>query len=284
MRPNHDIVRNPDLLKLIGWAYQCLQSSNRGDPCSEKPMTRSKVARWPLSFTPFSLPVIIVTLFLSLPISITQAEEVHIFVPSLATANSLQKQLTQACPTNLTFQATNKVKDSKKVIKKALPEFIISMQPVIEQYPDYQGVYRGTRDGKTTEPYILASIETTIDPSSLATLKIGVVDLLGRRKMKKLVSNVLDANIKAKFTTKIEDLFPLLNFKQADAIFVSKNHIEQLKALTTQTVHIYDINIALDLTWAAVKKGSDATLLTTCLDSLDALTNKSLGVEKWVQI
>ena len=70
-------------------------------------------------------------------------------------------------------------------------------------------------------------------PASLADKPvIGVVDILGRKKMPNFVSEIVNTKTKVKRVAKPEDLLSLLQFKMVDAILLPKAGYDQLKSKT----------------------------------------------------
>lgn len=210
------------------------------------------------------------------------ATSLYVFFPTEVRPKILQKKFTKLCP-NIDTIVFGRINDYLKQLKIAPPEAIISLPPVIEKKPEYKTLFQGQRNGSINEKYVLVSINEAIKTSNLASIKIGVIDILGRKPMTSYVSKLLGSSVKIKRVTKTEDLLPLLTFNIVQAVFISESVYKKLKQTSKQNLISTNIKIKLDMISVATKTHNNTTNLniSQCINHLDNTTNEILGVDQW---
>jgi hypothetical protein len=215
---------------------------------------------------------------------VAYAADLYVFYPTDVRPKSLQEKINRICP-DVNTVAFGRVVDFYRQIDKLPPNAILSLKPVVtrdkEQRKQAQESHlNGTRAGQNSEEYVLVSIAKGVDMAQLAQLKIGVLDILGRKPMKRFMNDLFAEKIKIKRVIKTEDFLPLLTFKLADAIFVSQSTFKKLQAKSKQNLvaTATDIRIGLAVTGIYQQNNND---ISQCIQKMDLQTNALLGVDAW---
>jgi hypothetical protein len=208
------------------------------------------------------------------------AENLYVFVPTDVRAKAMQQDISSVCP-NVTVTVFGRGKDFRKQVKKAPPDAILSLLPVIDRSRAFEPVMRGVQNGFTEEEYVLVSVDKALDLGQIQSKKIGVVDLLGRKPMGEFVSQLFQADIKLKRVTKQEDLLPLLTFGSVDGIFVSERLYRQIKNRSNLNLVSTSLNIKVGLVSAALAGPQAKEKIVNCLKKFNEKLNGTLGVDQW---
>ena len=208
------------------------------------------------------------------------ATELYVFLPSNLRASAVQSSLNNACK-EVNFTVFGRVKDFSKQIKKNPPDAILSLTPVLNEKKEFNLLMQGTKKGNTAEEYVLVSVDNNVDVANIGKMKLGVVDILGRKPMKKYVSTLFGTKVKISRVTKQEDLLPLLTFKSVDAIFISQSVLTDLKQKTQLNLVVTPTKIQVGLAGTGTKNESAKQELQGCITNLAADINSMLGVESW---
>jgi len=102
---------------------------------------------------------------------------VHVFLQLDAKSGAVEKLLQGRLP-GLVVTAFGRFRDFDDAANARRPDAVVSIPPVLESR-GAKPVLQGTRGGKATEAYVLASVGQPLG-GSLAGKTIGVVDLLSR--------------------------------------------------------------------------------------------------------
>ncbi|MEM9100849.1 MAG: hypothetical protein AAGB12_00890 [Pseudomonadota bacterium] len=214
-------------------------------------------------------------------LGVVKADKLYVFVPSDMRAKVLQDKITSLCK-DAEVTVFGRVKDFTKRVKSEPPHAIIALSPVIESNPSFKKLLQGVNDeGTIKEPYLLVAVDQAVDAASLGNKKIGVVDILGRKSMKKYLADNLSPDVKMKSVTKVEDLLPLLTFKAVDAIFVSESIFEKLKEKTELNLQVTKLEATVGLVSTALANEQARAKFTECVNAFSADINAAMGVEKW---
>jgi hypothetical protein len=207
--------------------------------------------------------------------------KLYVFVPTDVRANVLQDRLTKICG-HLNITVFGRAKDFQKEIGKAPPDAFISLMTVINKNKSYTALARGVKAGADEEEYVLVSLDEPVDITKIDKMKIGVVDILGRKPMKKFVSELFNKEVKIKRVTKQEDLLPLLSFGAVKAIFISQSLYENIKSKSKLNLVPTSVNIKLGLVSVALGSDPDAKeQFENCISKFDQSLNGTLGVDQW---
>ncbi|MFK5893336.1 MAG: hypothetical protein QM504_08970 [Pseudomonadota bacterium] len=204
----------------------------------------------------------------------------YVFYPTDIRPKKMEKHITKHCP-EISITVFGKIKDFEEQTRRIPPDAILSHPPVIKKIRYFSSHIDGFKDGQRQENYVLVSMNKAVDLTDLGSIKIGVLDILGRKPMKVFVSETLGTNVKIVRVTKTEDILNLLFFGLANAIFVSKHSYKKLRAQSKLPLVVTDPGIKMDLITMAIKKDETRQLFLSCFKRLDQQTNALLGVDQW---
>ena len=204
----------------------------------------------------------------------------YVFVPTETRATVLQEMVVSACG-GLEIKVFGRAKDFNQQIATVPPSAILTLLPVIERNNTFSTVLKGSRNGATEEDYMLVSKDTATSLASLTGKKVGVVDVMGRKPMTQFVSQLLQADVKLKRVSKIEDLLPLLSFGAVDSIFVPESIYQILKQKSNINLVATRLNIQLGLVSAALNDSKTESEITKCIGSFSQDINAAMGVDQW---
>ncbi|HEY8923865.1 MAG TPA: hypothetical protein VIU64_05740, partial [Polyangia bacterium] len=143
---------------------------------------------------------------------------VHVFLHVDAKSSVVEKTLQQQLP-QLSVTVFGRLRDFEERLAASPPDAVLSVGPVLRHHAQAVSL-QGYREGKSVEPYLLASINQPME-GSLDGKTIGVVELLGREGTQAYVSDLVKSTrVKIKRVAKVEDLLPLLEFSAADGVLL----------------------------------------------------------------
>ncbi len=205
---------------------------------------------------------------------------VHVFLQVDAKASAVEKTLQDRMP-QLAVTVFGRFRDFEEGLGNNHPDAVVGITPVLEQRGKIPTL-QGKRDGKASEPYVLASVNQPLE-GSLSGKSIGMVDLLGRDGTQAFLNVLLKAtDVKVKRVAKIEDLLPLLEFSAADGIVLSNFTLNQLRERTRLVIKTKDLPGApVGLAAVAVLTPAVRDVVVKSFQALDAPTKRLLGVDSW---
>lgn len=157
------------------------------------------------------------------------AGKLYVYYPATVRPQVMQQKLSLACPAS-EVMVFGRYEDFKAKVDADKPDVILTKTPLVSQFAGYSSASKAVAHGKTDEEFVLLSVDTPVDPASVnATTVIGVIDFLGRAGMSDFVKKFLPVEPSLKRVTKVEDLLPLLTFKMAKAVIVSKDFVPFFK-------------------------------------------------------
>lgn len=211
------------------------------------------------------------------------AKSLFVFVPTEIKANIIENKISETCK-NIQVTVFGRAKDFHKQVVSNPPSTILSLLPVIQYSKGYSPLLQGTRRGSDSEDYVLVSIDQAIGKNDLDKIKIGVLDLLGRRQMNQFVSHLFQEDIKVKRVTKMEDLLPLLSFGSVQGLFISEHIYRKIAPKTELNLVATSLNIRVGIASAAFNSEGDRDEVTNCITKFEDDLNEVLGVESWQRI
>jgi len=205
---------------------------------------------------------------------------VHVFLQLDAKSSVVEKALQDRLP-ELTVTVFGRFRDFEDGLTNGHPDAVVSITPVLLQRGKTPSL-QGQRGGKSSEPYVLASVNQPLD-GSLTGKTIGVVDLLGRDGTQTFLNGLLKAtDIRIKRVAKIEDLLPLLEFSAADGIVLPSSMLARLLERTRLAIKTKDLAGApVGLPAVAVLNASARDVVVKSFRKLDAPTKHLLGLDSW---
>lgn len=207
------------------------------------------------------------------------AEKIYVFFPSLTKPNAVQKALQAKCVgSDVTVFA--RLADFAAMVGKAPPDAIVAPKPLVEQFSGYKPFLKGTRKGAASEDVVLVSTKP-VDPEGLRSLNVGVVGILEREAMDRLVQGALGSAPRLRIVTKLEDLLPLLTFGSADAILVGEGQVEDIKGRSRAELLTTSGFGKVPLVVAASR--GEPGRVEASLKGLGLAEKKMLGVDGWTR-
>lgn len=195
----------------------------------------------------------------------------------------MEKHISRHCP-EIDTTVFAKIKDFEELIQRIPPDAILSYAPVVNNKIQYSSLIQGYKQGQPDENYVLVSLDKAVDINQLSSLKIGVLDILGRKAMKSFINKKLGAKVKIARVTKTEDILNLLTFGLVDAIFVSQQRYNKFHIHSQLPLVATQLNLKMDLAVLAVKNHESKELFLNCFNRLSKQTNTLLGVDQWAFI
>jgi len=205
---------------------------------------------------------------------------VHVFLQLDAKSSIVEKTLQQHLP-ELGIVVFGRFRDFEEGLTNGRPDAVLSIAPVLEQRGKVSSL-QGHRGGQSTEPYVLASVNQSLE-GSLAGKTIGVVDLLGHDGTQIFLSNLLKTkDIKIKRVAKIEDLLSLLEFSAADGIVLPRSMLGRLLERTRLVIKSKELpGGPVGLPAVAVLNPAARDVVVRSFQGLDVPTKRLLGVDTW---
>ena len=205
---------------------------------------------------------------------------VHVFLQLDAKSSIVEKTLQQHLP-ELGIVVFGRFRDFEEGLTNGRPDAVLSIAPVLEQRGKVSSL-QGHRGGQSTEPYVLASVNQSLE-GSLAGKTIGVVDLLGHDGTQTFLNNLLKTrDIKIKRVAKIEDLLPLLEFSAADGIVLPSSMLGRLLERTRLVIKSKELpGGPVGLPAVAVLNPAARDVVVRSFQGLDVPTKRLLGVDTW---
>jgi len=206
-----------------------------------------------------------------------------VYLPTDIRPNAFQKMLNSAIP-GVNITVFGRVKDFQKNIKKQPPDAILSYRPVIDNEQGISIGLQGTNKGSQDESYVLISVGQNVELKADQQLTIGVVDLLGRKKMPNFVSKLVQATQKPKIkrVSKPEDLLSLLQFKVADAVLVPENDVKAFKAKSKLDLQVTPVSGArVGLPALGFLSDTNKKMIQTAVKKLQGKVQDIMRVNSW---
>jgi hypothetical protein len=205
---------------------------------------------------------------------------VHVFLPLDAKSSVVEKTL-QGRLAGLSITVFGRFRDFDEAGSAAKPDAVVSIPPVLESR-GMKPALQGTRGGKATEAYVLASVGQPL-AGSLAGKTVGAVDLLSREGTQSFVTGLLKSTeVKIKRVAKIEDLLPLLELSAADGVVVSSSILAKFMERTRLPVKTRDLPGAqVGLPAVAILNPAVRDAVVNAFQKLDGQTKSMLGIDDW---
>lgn len=250
-------------------------TTDGGAPPGRRRPVLLRVLRW--------LTTVVCTVLLAPP-AFGQAGKatVYVYLPTKGKPALLEKALVAALP-NVEVTAFGRVADFKTTLAATPPDAVITLRPMLEELK-MPVALQGTKAGAAAEPYLILAVENALDRKQLAEKTIGMVDLLGRKRMGSFLGQLLKINELSQIQTviKVEDLLPMLQFKTADAVFLPEAAVSEIAGKSALALKItkYE-DLAVGLAAVAFPKSDQQAVLLQALKALPKDLLTKLGVDAW---
>ena len=198
------------------------------------------------------------------------ANTFYVYLPTDLNALSVQKAFDKNCPM-FTTTVFSRAKEFWAAYDAKQPNAIISSNHVFNQAQGLKPIVQGFVNNQAKQPYLL--VTTGEVKPSLKTLKdkrIGILDMLGRKKTRDFVQSILGVTVSVRGATKPRDLMPLLNFKMVDFLLIEKPLLSYLKKRSNQTFSFVELSESYSVS-GAVSNNTDLVTqndLAKCVSTL----------------
>jgi len=211
------------------------------------------------------------------------SNRLYVFYPTDIRPNKMEKHISEHCP-EITTTVFGKIKDFKEQILRFPPDAILSYAPVIKNNQQYSSFVKGFKHGLSNENYVLVSMNDPVNTSQLASIKVGVLDILGRKAMKSFMNKTLGTKVKITRVAKTEDILNLLSFGLVDAVFISEQRYKNILTQSKLPLVASQFDFKMDLAVLAIKNGRPKGPYANCVNQLGKKTNALLGVDQWALV
>ncbi|MBN1129329.1 MAG: hypothetical protein JXA71_10100 [Chitinispirillaceae bacterium] len=208
----------------------------------------------------------------------------YVFYPSTMRPSIMAQKISGACP-GIRVTVFGRYQDFKQRAESDNPDLIITKPPVLRELLRYSEIMRGVRQGEEKESCVLISIDKVIPYDSLPSIRIGVVDFLGRSGTERYMSDLLGRPLDLYRVIKIEDLLPMLTFSKAQAIFVGESTVPYFTKITYLNLVVTRLpGCKTGLAVCAVSDKREPAALENAVQVIKQNINKVLEIDKWKQL
>ena len=211
--------------------------------------------------------------------------KVLVYVPTNITVREFQTRLQRQLPT-VEVRAYGRIKDFERAIKSETPDALLSYPAVLEAQA-VDSKIQGAWKGSSSDDYVLVTLDQGVMTESLDGATIGVLDLLGRKRMPKLVTAItgIPGKPKLKRVKRLEDLVSLLLLGMADSILVPARAVDEMKKSSGANLISTPLKgNGLTLPSLGVINQGTTQAIADALTKLDSKTNLEMGVDTWLQL
>lgn len=209
-------------------------------------------------------------------------ETLFVYVPSHLKAIFLEEKIKQSCP-EYDVRVFGKSEEFRQQLSEQSPRAVLSLPLVFESLPNLQAYTQGNRDGQLKERAVLLSLDSPVQINNIGKLRLGLIDLLGRKKTQDYINGLFRENVQIVRVTKLEDLAPLILFNMADAIFTSESVAQRIKQRSK--LNLIETTLSIELGLAVGGELSNQTAsgrqVFRCVQEFDDQLNDIFGVEHW---
>lgn len=225
------------------------------------------------------LGLLAMALAVSAPLAASGTPRLYVFATADMRAQAFEKHLEAQLP-GVDVTVFSRIHEFETALADR-PEAAIAQRPVLEALglrPELQG-HAGDR---ATERYVLMSVNTPVSPAELAGKTLGVVDILGRKRMESFVGGILATpSPKLKYVTHERDLLPLLQFNAAAAVVLSEAWAKRLREKSEMNLRTTSLNNEVGLPAVVFTSPQGKAALEGKIRSANRAFNESLGVTQW---
>jgi len=201
--------------------------------------------------------------------------KLFVFVPSDMAIFAFQKLMSSALP-DADIVAFGRYRDFESSLADR-PDAVLTLQPVIEA-KQLKAAVTGSMAGSMIEPCALVAVGKAVEAQSLDS--VGIVDILGHKGMKDLVSRIVGSSPRVERVTKNEDLLPLLQFSTVDAVVLPERLVASLQARSKLDLRATRTVAGLGLPALSIMTPAGASLVDK-FRKLSGRANQEMGVARW---
>jgi hypothetical protein len=176
-----------------------------------------------------------------------------------------------------------RIKDLETMIVSYPDASLVAPSDFVESMPGFKKQLQGKIGNATGESFLIIAASPTATKENLTTLRVGIVDFLGRERLSGFVKTYFGLDIKnLKRANKLDDLLTMLGMETVDAIIIGENQLKVLKGNTKLTLTtIKESSQPVNYVVFAAKNGASATEVKMGLLKQPATLLKEFGIEKW---
>jgi hypothetical protein len=198
---------------------------------------------------------------------------VHLHVP--VKQRAFQSRLGAGLP-GVTATAVGRVADFDRALQDG-PDAVLTL-PVVLGAKGLALALRGSMHGSTEERYALVGTGSTPDPAHVAS--VGAIDILGREGTNRFVQGLIGAHVRVERVTKMEDLLPLLQLQQVEAVLLPARFVAELRAASRLPLSERELETTVGLP-AAASTGPNGPSVLDAIRKMPAELSGLLGVDEW---
>lgn len=198
---------------------------------------------------------------------------VHLHVPMKQLA--FQSRLGAGLP-GVTATAVGRVADFDRALQDA-PDAVLTL-PVVLDAKGLSLALRGAMRGSTEERYALLGTGNAPEPARVAS--VGAIDILGREGTNRFVRSLLGSQAHVERVTKMEDLLPLLQLQQVEAVLLPARFVAELRAASRLTLSERELETTVGLP-AAASTGPNGPAVLDAIRKMPNDLSRLLGVDEW---
>jgi hypothetical protein len=205
-----------------------------------------------------------------------------VFVPSLVRARALVNLLEEALP-GVEVVAFGRFADFMSAVETLRPSAALSLADALKSVGLVADL-RGTGPGGTQEPYVVLTHKGDISLGNLASRRLGVVDVVGRRSLPELVKRLLSLPQVpvVRRVLKVGDLLPLLSVNLADAIVIPERMVKPLLETSRQELRVLrPPHALLGRAALAYPGGQRVSAIQAGMQRLSRAALDALGIDGW---
>jgi hypothetical protein len=229
----------------------------------------------------------VLALLLCASVAEAQAPKLFVFLatdlPTLKLQKALQNELA-----GVEVMAYGKSKDFLKAVKGQSADAILTYPVLLKDADVTSSVGGVSGQGGDKDKHVLVSLGAGVDLGQIAGLKVGVLDIVGRKLTEAFVMDFAGIGKPKKFTRtkKYQDLLALLLLKKVDAILLPSRLLPSFEA-AAGAVALAQTDIpgkGVGLPMLGKLKSGDTANQKTLEDGVKKLSGEllgKLGVSKW---
>ncbi len=209
----------------------------------------------------------------------SMAESLYVYYPSTVKSNVVQMGI-QGAAGDVTVVVFGKYRDFVTKASADNPTAVMIRGESLNDLTGYNVVSNASRSGARGEKYVLLSIDTPVDLTSLsAETVVGVVDINRRNEMNTFVSGLLGVSPSVKHVTKVEDLLPLLSFGMAQAVIVTESDVAYFSGVSNLNLVTTPISSSSEI--AVIATNSSASNAVNVAKQIATVTPDYMGGVQW---
>lgn len=172
----------------------------------------------------------------SLLLSSAMAGQVLVFLPGGKKA-AIKKEISKYSSGEVkVFTSANKF---LRAVKKDPNAAVVAPGPAVAFNKSLKTLFKGKKGASEGETWYVIAANPDVNAGNLASKKIGLWDIMGRKNIKKFFKNYFGVKVgKTKRVNKFKDLQPLLGMDMVDALALSESDYNKLKKNTSVKLNV----------------------------------------------